>query len=285
MKIIFLFVFTFIYITFSNEKEEFFKPVIDELLERGVDSAFVFNLINHQSISFDERFVKVNVTGYLNKADYSQNYNEYSIVRSKKFLEKFNNILSKAELEYDVPKEVITSIIWIESKNGSYLGKNHILSVFLSTAMANQEKYIDMNVEVFKEIYENDSKDLEKYINKVLMRANKKSNWAINELVALSKIDKTLPISIFNLKGSWAGAFGLSQFLPSSYLSWAVDGNNDGVIDLFNEEDAIFSVANYLKTNGWGLSNENQRKAVFHYNNSNDYVDAVLLLADKIASN
>ncbi len=285
MKIIFLFVFTFIYVSFSNEKEEFFKPVIDELLARGVDSSFVFNLINHQSIDFDERFVKINVTGYLNKADYSQNYNDYSVIKSKKFLNKFNNILSKAELEYDVPKEVIASIIWIESKNGSYLGKNHILSVFLSTAMANQEKYINMNVEVFKEIYENDSKDLEKYISKVLMRAHKKSNWAIDELVALSKIDKTLPISIFNLEGSWAGAFGLSQFLPSSYLSWAVDGNNDGVIDLFNEEDAIFSVANYLKTNGWGQSNEQQRKAVFHYNNSNDYVDAVLLLADKIASN
>lgn len=283
-KIIFLFFLSTV-ISLSNEKEDFFKPIIDKLLDRGVDSTFIYSLVNHESVKFNEKYVKINVTGYLKKADYSQNYSDYSVNKSRKFLDEHISILEKAELEYGVPKEVITSILWVETRTGSYLGNNHIPSVFLSTAMANQDEYIEMNIAMFRESYEEDSDELNEYIEKVKSRANKKTNWALGEIEALAKINEMLPISIFDLKGSWAGAFGMSQFLPSSYSRWAVDGNNDGSIDLFEVEDAIFSVANYLKTNGWGDENDLQRKAVFHYNNSNDYVDAVLKLADKLAVN
>jgi len=266
----------------STEKDDFFRPVIEQLLEKGVDSTFISELVNHKTVKFNEKYVKINVTGYLKKADYSQNYSEFSVKKSKSFLDKHLEILNRAEAEYNVPKEVITSILWVETKVGNYLGDNHIPSVFLSTAMANQEEYIKMNTDIFIESYTEDSEKLHEYVEKIKARANKKTNWAINELVALSKINSVLPKSIFSLKGSWAGAFGLSQFLPSSYSNWAVDGNGDGTIDLFEVEDAIFSVANYLKTNGWDSDDDSKRKAVFHYNNSNDYVDAVLLLADKI---
>lgn len=283
MKIILLFlIVTINYSVYSNEKEDFFRPVINELIARGVDSSFVYKIVNHKSVNFNEKYVKINVTGYMNKTDYSHNYNDFSINKSKSFLNKNLETLKKAELKYNVPKEVITSILWVETRTGNYLGDNHIPSVFLSTAMANQEKYIKMNTQVFVESFSEDSEKLNEYIEKINQRANKKTNWAINELVALYNIYEKLPISIFELKGSWAGAFGMSQFLPSSFNNWAVDGNEDGVIDLFNVEDAIFSVANYLKTNGWNDDDKSKRKAVFHYNNSNDYVDAVLTLANKI---
>lgn len=275
-------ILSFKHFLYSNEKEAFFKPVINDLISRGVDSNFVLNLVNHSSVKFDEKYVKINVTGYLKKTDYSHNYNNFSIKKSKSFLNKYIEVLEKAESQYKVPKEVITSILWVETRTGNYLGNNHIPSVFLSTAMANQEEFIKKNTEVFEESYSEDSEKLNEYIEKIKKRANKKSNWALNELVALSNIHKKLPVSIFELKGSWAGAFGMSQFLPSSFNNWAVDGNDDGVIDLFNVDDAIFSVANYLKTNGWDIDEESKRKAVFHYNNSNDYVDAVLTLANKI---
>ena len=89
-------------------------------------------------------------------------------------------------------------------------------------------------------------------------------------------------VPIFDLKGSWAGAFGICQFLPSSYLNWAVDGNDDGNINLYEMDDAIFSVANYLINHGWSEQPEDQKKAVFTYNNSSDYVDAVIQLAAKL---
>ncbi len=280
--ILLFFIITINYSVYSNEKEDFFRPVINELIARGVDSSFVYKIVNHKSVSFNEKYVKINVTGYMNKTDYSHNYNDFSINKSKSFLNKHLETLKKAEMKYNVPKEVITSILWVETRTGNYLGDNHIPSVFLSTAMANQEKYIKMNTQVFVESFSEDSEKLNEYIEKINQRANKKTNWAINELIALYNIYEKLPISIFELKGSWAGAFGMSQFLPSSFNNWAVDGNDDGVIDLFNVEDAIFSVANYLKTNGWNDDDKSKRKAVFHYNNSNDYVDAVLTLANKI---
>lgn len=54
------------------------------------------------------------------------------------------------------------------------------------------------------------------------------------------------------LKGSWAGAMGQCQFMPSSYLAYAADGNGDGKADIWNDEDDVFaSAANYLKGKGW----------------------------------
>jgi membrane-bound lytic murein transglycosylase B len=64
-------------------------------------------------------------------------------------------------------------------------------------------------------------------------------------------------------------------------LRCGVDGNGDNKVNLFNVDDAIFSVGNYLKTYGWGPSLEEQRKAVFGYNNSDDYVNAILSLMNK----
>ncbi|EAS43871.1 lytic murein transglycosylase [Photobacterium profundum] len=59
-------------------------------------------------------------------------------------------------------------------------------------------------------------------------------------------------ISPENMKGSWAGAMGQPQFMPTSFLTYAVDGNNDGKIDIWQNVDDVFaSAANYLKMSGW----------------------------------
>lgn len=265
-----------------ESKYEFFSPIIEKLYEEGVDSSFIENFIEHSSVRFDEKYVKINVTGYLTKPDYSKHYNARSVKKSKKFLSEYISILEEAEKKFGVQKEVITSVLWVETRHGGYLGNNHIPTVFISTAMADQEEFIEMNTEIFKETFSEDSEKRQEYEDKVIARAKRKSNWALKELVALSKIYSERNVDIYNIKGSWAGAFGMSQFLPSSFLNWAVDGDGDGEIDLFTHHDAIYSVANYLKTNGWGKTEKQQRAAVYHYNHSNDYVDAVLKLADLI---
>ena len=82
------------------------------------------------------------------------------------------------------------------------------------------------------------------------------------------------------MKGSWAGAFGICQFIPSSYVRFAVDGNGDGVIDLFDFRDAVASIANYLKAHGWENGRlEAKRQAIYAYNHCDSYVDAVLAYA------
>jgi lytic murein transglycosylase len=72
-----------------------------------------------------------------------------------------------------------------------------------------------------------------------------------NELVALLKmVDRGVPTS--RLKGSWAGAFGNPQFLPSVYLRLAVDGDGNGMADIWNSDaDTLASIANYFRDSGW----------------------------------
>lgn len=72
------------------------------------------------------------------------------------------------------------------------------------------------------------------------------------ELDALVRIIGEYRIPRSQLKGSWAGAFGQAQFLPSSYLNHAVDGDGDGVVDIWNSTaDTFASIGNYLKQSGW----------------------------------
>ncbi len=264
----------------KESSEHFFSPVIQKLIEKNADSAFVMKLVNHKSVEFDDKFVKINVTGYLKKPDYTPHYNERAQKKSRDFLKNNLALLQRAEDKYGVPKEVITSVLWIETRHGGYLGYNHVVSVYLSTAMANEPEYVKMNIESLKDKFDGSAEELKKLEKKIKARAKKKSNWAVSQLLALEKMEKISPIDIFELEGSWAGAFGMSQFLPDSYIRWAADGNYDGQINLFEVEDAVFSVANYLKVNGWGNTEKEQRKAIFHYNNSSAYVDAVLKLAE-----
>lgn len=270
--------------TNTSSSYNFFKPVIEKLYEKGADSVFIAQIISNQNTVFNEKYIKINVSGYLKKADYSHNYSNQAIFKCREFIYIYWDELEKCERQYKVPKEIITAILWIETKHGQILGKNNLLSVFMSTAMADQPIYVDLNILEMRKYFKGDSIQIKEMEKKIIARAKKKSNWAIKELLAMNKIFKKNKYSLFDINGSWAGAFGIPQFLPSSYFSFAIDGNNDGIIDLFNIDDAMFSVANYLKTNGWANNSETQRKAVFHYNNSNDYVDAVFIIAKKLGA-
>ena len=84
-----------------------------------------------------------------------------------------------------------------------------------------------------------------------------------------------------NPSTSSAGAMGPMQFLPSTFASYAVDGDHDGVADIMNPYDAIFTAANYLCANGAGRSPEALANAIWHYNHADWYVQMVLELSRK----
>lgn len=266
----------------DSNKKETFAPVLEKLYKAGVDSSFIENAMSNPNVRYQEKFVRINVIGAFKKPDYSNHYNKFSVKKSKTFYKENFELLKAAENKFTVPAEVITSVLWVETRHGGYLGKNNIVSVFFSTAMANTEENIQMNKDALKAKFKGTQKELDSLYNRIEKRAEKKAKWAFNQLLALEKLEKASPIDIYEIEGSWAGAFGMSQFLPSSYMSWSYDGDGDGKVNLFELEDAVFSVANYLKTNGWGESEKEQRAAVHHYNNSNAYVDAVLKLASLI---
>ena len=267
-----------------EDKVIFFKPAIDSLLKKGVDSNFIYSLILYPKTQFNFKYVKINVAGYLNRPDYSGNYNRQGINSCRTFIKNNLETLQRCESIYFVPKEIITAILWIETKNGSYFGSNHIPSVLLSTVMSEKHEFIDSNMTLLKDLQITDTNEMKALKNKIYLRARNKAQWAMREIVEMDKMRLKFPNSVLELEGSWAGAFGYPQFLPSSYNKWAVDGNGDGIIDLFDVDDAIFSIANYLRCNGWCDDIVSQRTAIYTYNNSNDYVDAVLKLAGKITS-
>lgn len=109
--------------------------------------------------------------------------------------------------------------------------------------------------------------------------SKKESDFAAREIAALLVFTQKNGNDPFSYRGSSRGAIGLVQFLPSSILMFAVDGNGDGVTNLFVPEDAIPSAANFLIENHWNVS---KRAAIWNYSHSTSFVNAVVTYARMI---
>jgi membrane-bound lytic murein transglycosylase B len=169
-----------------------------------------------------------------------------SIERGRKVITDNYDVLVRVEKNYGVDKEIIVAILRIETNFNQYVGKYPIFNSLLTLAIIE----------------------------------NRRSAWAEGELTELLRISKYLNKDPLSIKGSWAGAFGMAQFIPSSYTKYAVDGNKDGAIDLFDFSDATASIANYLSSNGWEKNSpEKNWKAVYSYNHCDEYVRAVFAYA------
>ncbi len=262
----------------------FFQPVIEKLYTLGADSTFVFKLANDTRVQFNEKYCKIGVPikkgGSSNK--YKTHYNATAVKKTKEFIKENTTVLDSAESTYGIPKEIIAALLYVETRHGNYLGNHNVASVYMSLAMADQPKYIKMNLKNLREKHKDKSPlEMEELESKLMKRTETKSSWAIDQLLALNIID-TCCYDALELHGSYAGAFGISQFIPESYIEWAVDGNGDSVVNLYDIDDAIFSAANYLKLHGWTENPKDQYKAIWGYNHSDAYVKAIQTLARKI---
>ena len=104
-----------------------------------------------------------------------------------------------------------------------------------------------------------------------------------SELISALLIIDQGHIKASDMKGSWAGAMGQCQFMPSSFLAYAVDYDHDGKTNIWTDrEDVLASIANYLSTVGWGADEETKRKALMHWNRSTYFVASVFKLAEEI---
>lgn len=277
-------------LTGVEEKYEFFKPVITKLIKKGVDSSYIHQLLSDTAIYFNEKYVQINVS--IKKSDsttiidtnkvYPSFANDYSTLQITKFIQDNYEILDRMEQQYSIPKNIIASLLWVETKFGNYLGNHYIANVYFNQALVDESDFIEFNMKRLKDKYHPDKKETVELKQKLVSRSKSKSTMAINELTALYHLQDKLPYKSTEIKGSYAGAFGISQFLPSSYSKWAIDGNNDGIIDLYNVEDAIFSAANYLSKHGWGDDSLSRRKAVYAYNHSTIYVNTIFYLSERV---
>jgi len=247
--------------------------------DRGVSKDYIELLLRDSMTSFDEKYVRTNVTNFASNPDYSHNWSAEAVSNVREFLDQHKALLQRADSVHGVPPSIIGALLWVETKHGRVTGKHHVPSVYLSVLLSNEPEFIESNTLLVMKNKSIDSSRIDSVREHVAKRADRKVNWAIQQLKALHSIQVRKTMNTVTLRGSWAGAFGLTQFLPSSYVSSAADGNDDGTIDLYQIDDAVFSVANYLDRAGWGKTPEQQRKAIHHYNNSDDYVEAVIKLA------
>lgn len=207
-----------------------------------------------------------------NPAEYKKFYQASMIGMARSFLSAHSKSFAHAEQTFGVNKEIIAALLLIETKFGKDTGKYLVIERLSRLANIAEPRNVKLNA---KRLIEQDSKTLPDAVEK---RAIYVEELFYPEILALFELADKQNIDLFQFKGSSAGAFGYPQFIPTSYLKYAVDGNNDGVISLFREEDAIASIANYLVKAGWTKdgSVESRRKALWAYNRSNSYVDAAL---------
>jgi membrane-bound lytic murein transglycosylase B len=145
------------------------------------------------------------------------------------FIAAHRDELSRVEQQYGVPAEVIVSIIGVETNYGGFTGRHKVLDALYTLAFRYPRSG---NPE--RAAYE-----------------HRREQFFRDELAQLFALGREENLDIASLTGSYAGAMGLGQFMPSSYREFAVDGNGDGRRDLFTTYPDIFaSIANYFRKKG-----------------------------------
>ncbi len=146
----------------------------------------------------------------------SKRTSKNKVKKGLSFYNQNNNLINKVEKKFQIEKELLLSLMGIETNFGTYVGKMDILSS-LATLSFDQRR----------------------------------SEFFTNELLTLLKLIDNNTINYKTMYGSWAGAFGYFQFMPTTIKNYALDYNKDNYIDLKSSEDSYASAANYLKKIGW----------------------------------
>lgn len=147
----------------------------------------------------------------------------------KAFMAQHGGELARVQQQYGVPAEVIVAIIGVETNYGGFTGRHRVLDALYTLAFRYPRSG---NPE--RAAYE-----------------HRREQFFRDELAQLFALGREEKLDIAALTGSYAGAMGLGQFMPSSYREFAVDGDGDGRRDLFDSYPDIFaSIANYFRKKG-----------------------------------
>lgn len=167
-----------------------------------------------------------NVIGYDRaQPEFVQTFPEYfstrvtsgRINKGRELYEKHSDFLKELTRRYGVPGAYLVSFWGLETNFGSYKGKMPIIDSLTTLACD-----------------------------------PRRSTFFSAELMQALRLMEKEQLKEASMLGSWAGAMGHTQFMPSAYLSYAIDGDQDGKVDLWNsEKDALASAANFLQQLGW----------------------------------
>ena len=141
----------------------------------------------------------------------------YHVRVGKEKLKNNKKLFDTLEKKYGVPRQYLVSFWGLETVFGKHKGKMSVLNSLATLACD-----------------------------------ERRSEFFTLELLNLFTLLETKQVSVEQLQGSWAGAMGHMQFMPTAFLKYAVDGDNDGKVDIWESEvDALTTAANYLNQIGW----------------------------------
>lgn len=249
------------------------------LQKRLIKDGFRKSKIQKYFARKEVRFEKKGIASYFMHNEYKLNYAQFkstkSIKNARKYLKKHKKNLSKVEKKYGVDRTIVTAVSLVETRLGRFTGRLPVFNVLSTMATLSNRKIAN---EFYKTIPKKKRLSRKKYRKKIKRR----SNWAYLELKAFIKYAVREKIDMFKIKGSYAGAFGIPQFMPSNAIRLAKDGNGDGKVNLLNHADSQASIANYLKHYGWkkNIKNKKAKKILFHYNRSRPYVKTLLEISE-----
>ena len=208
----------------SSNQEREKSLLIDELIqEHGFDEQYVLNIFNNT------KYLPELIESISKPAERTKSWPEYrNIFVTKKrtaagvlFAKQHEEIIDLAAREMGVPRKILLGILGVETYFGRIQGSYKVMDSLYTLATGYPPR----------------------------------AKFFRSELINLFYLSREENLPILEIKGSYAGAMGASQFISSSYRNYAVDGNADGKIDLFNSwDDVLMSIGNYLKQNGWDSS-------------------------------
>lgn len=260
-------VLTFMFICISisllyGSKYEKYENSINELsnilLEKGVPDEWIKkNLSDSRFLIYEKMpdYFGSMAETKVKKAEKTENWYmthfgvNKKVITGKDFIKKYKNTLEYAEKKHGIPKELITAILGIESNYGDPFFKGKF---YTFPALVSQFTLIE----------------------------NRK-DYAVNQLVALYLVENKFNKDTYYFIGSFAGAVGWGQFIPESLLKYFITSRPEKVIDIFSIEDNILSIENYFFYNKEiSIINNNDiiKSAIFLYNRSSAYVNAVFFI-------
>jgi len=265
---------------FANEPQ---RRLVEELLiAEGLDPSQAHRIMQDPRVSVRPDIVIKNLffsspKGTAGKPDVMA-VDPRQIEKGRTFMKENADVLSAVENLFGASPRIITAILIIESRLGSYPMPYNVVNAYANLAFLLDPGYL-------KEVQDRYAVAYTQLLDDVtIARSKRKAKWAVGELCYLIYIANHLDIDPLSISGSFAGALGPAQFLPSSFWIFGIDGDRDGMANPFNMTDANFSMGYYLKKHGWreDAPLAQKRKALWFYNRSDVYVNTVMMIYEQL---
>ena len=231
--------------------------LVSKELGKAVPIPFIQEAFSHEKLEIHKIIVERFAKPYEKKPwiEYKKIFvKESRVVAGSKFYSENRSLIEKVSSKYGVDPFVIVTIAGVESNYGVHHSQYSVFNA------------------LYSQIHE----------------IPRRSKWATRELAEFIKYCYNDKLDPQEIGGSYAGAFGYGQFIPSSFTRYSVDFNENGVREPYSWPDVLGSIANYLRMNGYKKNSNDYRKggdiykSVYAYNHADNYVMAVLELTERI---